>query len=156
MNGPIICETDMVARGAAIKVTGAAHIVGTQRDGVKAQRRRGHPEQDFQAQLVALLQIALPPEVQFFAVPNGGWRTRVEAAILQGQGVKPGVPDLIFIHGGRACGLELKAGNNGLSVDQIREHDRLRGAGMTIGIARTIDEAIGFLKTNNIPLRIKE
>jgi hypothetical protein len=30
-----------------------------------------------------------------FHVPNGGWRSPIEAAILKGQGVRPGVPDLI-------------------------------------------------------------
>jgi len=31
-----------------------------------------------------------------YAVPNGGWRKRTEAARLKGQGVRPGVPDLVL------------------------------------------------------------
>jgi hypothetical protein len=41
-----------------------------------------------------------------FNVPNGGWRSPVEAAILKGQGVRPGVPDLIVIKDGLPCGLD--------------------------------------------------
>lgn len=32
-----------------------------------------------------------------FAVPNGGGRSRVEAAIMKGEGVTPGVADLILL-----------------------------------------------------------
>ena len=32
-----------------------------------------------------------------FAVPNGGARSRVEAAIMNGEGVTPGVADLILL-----------------------------------------------------------
>jgi hypothetical protein len=122
--------------------------------GSKPRRCRKHPEQDFQASLVQLLEVILTRETYFFAVPNGGFRTRTEAAILIGQGVKPGVPDLIFISRGKPFGLELKAAKGVVSDNQVTAHDSLRGAGMKIGIARTIDEAIASLKANDIPLRI--
>lgn len=32
-----------------------------------------------------------------FAVPNGGSRSKIEAAIMQGEGVTPGVSDLILL-----------------------------------------------------------
>jgi len=54
-----------------------------------------------------------------FAVPNGGKRNRIEAAIMQGLGVRPGVPDIFIplpvlrrsLEPGEACGLfiEMKA-----------------------------------------------
>jgi hypothetical protein len=44
-----------------------------------------------------------------FHVPNGGWRTRTEGAILKGAGVVAGVPDIILINAGRTYALELKA-----------------------------------------------
>jgi hypothetical protein len=37
-----------------------------------------------------------------FHVPNGGYRSRTEAAILKGIGVTPGVPDVIAIRGGES------------------------------------------------------
>jgi hypothetical protein len=48
-----------------------------------------------------------------FHVPNGGWRSPIEAAILKGQGVRPGVPDLIVIKDGFPFALELKAEGGG-------------------------------------------
>jgi hypothetical protein len=120
--------------------------------GATRGRRRAHPEQDFQASLVRDLAVILTPDTFFFAVPNGGFRTKAEAGILIGQGVKPGVPDLIFIYGGRAFGLELKAKKRGLSRNQKETIPRLQRAGMVIGVARTLDEAIAFLRANNIPL----
>lgn len=140
----------MLARGA-IKVTGKTR---SERSGCRLGKRRNHPEQDFQISLVLLLNVILTPRTRFFAVPNGGWRTRTEAAILKAMGVKPGVVDIVLISEGRAYGLELKDERGRLSDAQIDEQDRLRGAGMIIGIARTIDEAIAFLKANDIPLRI--
>jgi hypothetical protein len=44
-----------------------------------------------------------------FHCPNGGARSKVEAAILKGLGVRAGVPDIIAIRDGRAYALELKA-----------------------------------------------
>ena len=40
-----------------------------------------------------------------FAVPNGGGRSRVEAAIMKAEGVTPGVADLILLvpRGGHNC-----------------------------------------------------
>lgn len=43
-----------------------------------------------------------------FHVPNGGKRGKIEAAMLQGQGVVAGIPDLIFLWKGRAYGIEMK------------------------------------------------
>lgn len=133
----------MVALGA-IKVT-------RKRDG----KRRQHPEQDFQASLVRTLTAVLDGRTFFYAVPNGGFRTRTEAAILIGQGVVPGVPDLIFIHDGKTFGLELKAERGRLSENQKLIHGRMEAVGATCGTARTLDEALAFLEANGIPLRIK-
>lgn len=56
-----------------------------------------------------------------FHVPNGGKRDKVTAAILQRQGVRKGVPDLIWLL--PACGyyglaMELKVGSNRLEPEQ--------------------------------------
>ena len=45
----------------------------------------------------------------WFAVPNGGWRHHVEAAIFSGLGVRPGVADLILLHDATFFALEIKA-----------------------------------------------
>ena len=43
----------------------------------------------------------------------------IEAAILKGQGVTPGIPDLALIRDGRAYALELKTDNGRLSPAQV-------------------------------------
>jgi hypothetical protein len=121
--------------------------------------KRKHPEQDFQAELVKVLALALPKDAVFFAVPNGGARSRTEAAILIGQGVKPGVPDLMFLHDRRAFGLELKApkgtARGRISPAQTAMHEQFAAAGVPVAIARSIDEAVEALTGFGIPLRIK-
>jgi hypothetical protein len=117
----------------------------------KPQRR----EQTLQEKLVRALGFALTRETTFFAVPNGGARSRIEAAILNGQGVRAGVPDLIFISKGRAFGLELKSEKGELSNAQRAAHVALRDAGMRVEVARSLGEALEHLKDMGIPLRLK-
>jgi hypothetical protein len=50
-------------------------------------------------------------------VPNGGWRSPIEGAILKGLGVQPGVPDLILVRDGLPFALELKTGRGRLYCD---------------------------------------
>ncbi|RMH12435.1 MAG: VRR-NUC domain-containing protein, partial [Gammaproteobacteria bacterium] len=58
----------------------------------------------------------------FFHPPNGGWRSKIEAAIFKGLGVRPGVPDLIVLEQNEThAGLfvELKWGKNRMTQAQI-------------------------------------
>lgn len=63
-----------------------------------------------------------PELALMFHVPNGGSRNRIEAARMKGQGVKPGVPDIVLpAPRGRYHGLfiELKRLRDGrISNDQ--------------------------------------
>ena len=56
------------------------------------------------------------PAMFAFHPANGGWRSRVEAAILKGMGVRAGVPDIIAVKGGRGHALELKAPGGHLTL----------------------------------------
>ena len=64
-------------------------------------RRRARPEDAIQRTIVQHLETRGVPGLVWFAVPNGGYRRPVEAAIMKGLGVKAGVPDVIAIHNGR-------------------------------------------------------
>ena len=77
-----------------------------------------------------------------FHPPNGGWRSRVEAAILKGLGVCPGVPDVIAIKDGHAYGLELKSPAGRLSPAQRDVLAALRAAGATVSVAYGLDAAL--------------
>jgi hypothetical protein len=48
------------------------------------------------------------PNAIMFAVPNGGFRRPVEAAILRATGTTAGVPDICAVRNGKAYFLELK------------------------------------------------
>jgi hypothetical protein len=66
-------------------------------------------EADVQRAVCQHLAARPVPGVIWFAVPNGGARLPVEAAIFKGLGVKAGVSDLILLHAAKFHALELKA-----------------------------------------------
>jgi hypothetical protein len=66
--------------------------------------RSVRPEQAIQRALFAHLRVRATPGVFAFHVPNGGWRSRIEAAILKGLGVRAGVPDVFLVKDGRTYG----------------------------------------------------
>lgn len=81
------------------------------------------------------------------AVPNGGARSRVEAAIMQGEGVTAGVADVLVLvpRGGYgALGLEFKttARSSRQSPSQKAWQQAFEAAGNRYHVVRTIDEAI--------------
>jgi len=81
-----------------------------------------------------------------FHCPNGGWRSRTEAAILKGLGVRPGVPDVFAIMQGRAYGLELKAPGGALSAAQETALADLAAAGAVVAVVDSLDSAIRQLE----------
>ena len=62
-----------------------------------------------QRAIVAHLKVRAAKSLFWYAIPNGGWRSPVEAAIMKSTGTRAGVPDLAFLHEGRAYFLEIKA-----------------------------------------------
>ena len=66
------------------------------------------PEQ--QIQRAVFQHLAARPARGVFAFHpwNGGARSAIEAAIMRGCGVRPGVPDIIAIMDGKAYALELR------------------------------------------------
>lgn len=123
---------------------------------LQAYKKRRAPsrreEANLQTSLINELRLTLPKDAFVFAVPNGGHRNLVEAVNLKRQGVVAGIPDLILIHKGRAHGLELKAKNGQLRDSQAETFPKLREAGMRIEVARSKEEAIGYIREMGIPL----
>jgi hypothetical protein len=80
--------------------------------------------------------------------PAGGWRSRVEAAIFRGLGLKAGVPDILLIYRSRIYALELKVEGTGkLSKKQIETHQLLRMAGAIVATAWGVDQALAQIET---------
>ena len=93
------------------------------------------------------------PGVVVFHVPNGGRRSRAEAAIFKGLGVLAGVPDLIILWPGRCAGLELKAPGGRPTPAQLAIGEQMQSLGHLWGWADSVDDAIGLLKSWGVPTR---
>jgi hypothetical protein len=107
--------------------------------------RRSRPEQQFQKAVLDHLTWRGVPGVFAFHPANGGWRSAIEGAILRGQGVIAGTPDIIIIHSGRCYGLELKTDNGRLTDAQRVTQRRLREAGAHVATVYGLDEALAQL-----------
>ncbi len=109
---------------------------------VQALRRRDlNAEARIQAAIVEWIRL-VAPGVLVFAVPNGGLRTKAEAARLRWTGVVAGVPDLVLIApSGRACFLEVKTPRGRPSPEQLTIHEALIALGTPPAIVRSIDDA---------------
>jgi len=110
------------------------------------------PEETFHRQVVTFLAAALGPETWFCHPANGGRRSKAEAGIFKALGVKPGTPDILIIHAGRAYWIELKAppkilasgaeskAKPRISADQYDTLNDLFVAGCEVCVCRSIDE----------------
>jgi len=108
--------------------------------------RRRNPEAQIQRAVMAHIRARGVPGLFAFHPANGGWRSKIEAAILKGQGVVPGVPDVILIHDGRTYGLEIKAPGGRISENQIAAHSAMTQAGAYVCVAEGLDRAIAALE----------
>jgi hypothetical protein len=108
--------------------------------------RRARPEDAIQRAIVQHYRQRAAPGVFMFAVPNGGWRSPVEAAIMKATGTVPGVPDTIWVKDGKVFTLELKAENGKLTTAQEHVLIKLRDAGAMATHAHGIDQAIRILE----------
>jgi hypothetical protein len=107
---------------------------------------RRPPEQEIQRAVFQHLAIRGARDCFAFHVPNGGWRSPTEAAIMKGIGVKAGVPDIVAVRGGRFFGLELKASNGRPTAAQRDAHAALSAAGATVAVACGLDDALTRLE----------
>jgi hypothetical protein len=108
------------------------------------------PEQQIQRAVIEHLAWRARPGVFAFHVPNGGWRSRVEGAILKAIGTVAGIPDILCIFEGRCYALELKSEGGRVTDVQRVVHERLRAAGAVVAVAHGIDEALRILEGWNL------
>ena len=86
----------------------------------------------------------------WFHVPNGGWRSPVEAMDFKSLGVTAGVPDLLIVHDGRLFGLELKVEGGRVSEAQYTTIEAMRRAGAIVAVAHGLDQALEQLEAWNL------
>lgn len=128
---------------AAAKQTPFGQLVRTQRQTMKARRNY----EDQLAQAVASWLTAQKPDCLWYHVPNGGWRSKAEAGRFKAMGVAAGVADYAFVlNGGQAAFIELKVGNNRMSVPQKIFADRVQALGGLFAECRSVDDVRTTLK----------
>ena len=86
------------------------------------------------------------PNTFWFAIPNGGGRSAIEGAILKATGVRPGTPDMCFIHDGQPFFLELKAPGGRPTGHQLDAIAQITAAGGQARITVGVDEALEVLQ----------
>jgi len=110
-------------------------------------RRRLQPEAAIQRAVFQHIAARGTPKLFAFAVPNGGYRRRIEAAVLKGMGLRPGVPDIIAIHEGRCFALELKAEGGRTTEMQQAAIASMEAAGVFCAVAEGLDRALTVLES---------
>lgn len=95
--------------------------------------------------LIGHLQTRCQPGIWWHHSPNGEQRSAVAGGKLKAMGAKAGVPDLMFVRGGRVLFLELKRKGGRISPVQRVCHLELIRAGAIVLVAYGIDEALATL-----------
>ena len=91
--------------------------------------------------------------IPFFAVPNGGGRSKREGASLKAEGVVRGVADLIVMLPGGALCLEMKRRAGGRQSPAQRDWEQMVSEipGWSYKLARGASEAIAILEETRCP-----
>lgn len=91
----------------------------------------------------------IEPLKWLFAIPNGGLRSKITAARLKAEGVKAGVPDIMLpwpTKGYHGLFIEMKAGRNKPTPDQVDFLEWLTGAGYLCEVAYGFDAARSIIE----------
>jgi hypothetical protein len=126
--------------------TGTAVTTAANRLSDVARGRRAQLEAQWQRSLVEHLHGCARSDVWWCAIPNGGWRSPIEAAIMKGLGTRAGAPDLLIVRAGQPIFIECKAPGRKLTPAQIECHEALRRASATVETFDNIDAALAFLR----------
>lgn len=111
------------------------------------------PEQALQRNVIKMLDAILPQPSHFHHVPNGGGRSKIEAAILKGQGVKPGVPDVFVFAPGVVVAIEMKIEGGRISPYQKAVMEKLRQCGVHTAVCYSVDDVLETLAEAGIQVK---
>ena len=82
-----------------------------------------------------------------FHVPNGGHRLKREAARFKRIGVVSGIPDFMFLYGGKVYGIELKVGRNKQTENQKAIQAIFETHGIDYNLVYTFEEFTKLIDT---------
>lgn len=104
-----------------------------------------HEESKIQQSAVMWFKLQFPHLV-IFAVPNGGTRNKVEAAIMKSEGILAGVADLVLVGMGKVVFVEMKT-PKGTQQDTQKEFQRkVQRLGHEYHICRSIEDFMQVCK----------
>lgn len=110
-------------------------------------------EDCIQASIVSYVR-SVAPDCVIAAIPNGGLRTKAEAARFAWTGVVAGIPDLLLMMpGGKVGFIEVKTDTGRLSPAQVVIRDRMIVLGTPHVLARCIDDVRAALTAWGAPTR---
>lgn len=120
------------------------------------KRKLNRPEQDLQIKQVEFLEWALVAPWRFLHIPNGGYRTPAEAAIMKAMGQKEGAADILFL-GPRwpFVWIENKSDTGRLSEAQKEWRAWCQIIGAPWFLCRSLDDLIAACADARVPLRGK-
>lgn len=111
-----------------------------------------HPESVLQRRCVGWFRRTYPPMAKLlFAVPNGGLRSKVEAAIMREEGLQSGVSDLILLvarggYGALCIEVKTTAKSSTLSADQRAWHEVAKEYGNAVVVVRTFEQFVAVIE----------
>src|SRR5262245_58404644 len=108
------------------------------------------PEQQIQRAVFEHFRMRAAPGVIAWHTPNGGWRSKAEASILAGLGVRSGMPDVFALRNGRLFALELKPDGGRLTESQEQTLIALRAAGAEATHTHGLDQALAKLEQGGL------
>jgi hypothetical protein len=109
-------------------------------------RCRVRPEDNIQRAVFQHIRVRGVPGLVAWHTPNGGARKPIEAAILQGLGVRAGVSDVIAVYESKVFALELKSEHGRASDAQLEFLADIEKAGALTAISHGIDSALKTLE----------
>lgn len=108
-----------------------------------------HRESELQKACVRWFRMQYPG-LLIYANANGGRRSKIEAAIMQGEGVLAGIPDLTVVLPGAVLWVELKAPNvkaHGTHLQQAMIK-KLNGLGHFATVVNSLEDFMRIINTN--------
>jgi hypothetical protein len=119
----------------------------------KVRPRDANAEARIQAAIFEFVR-TIAPDVLIYAVPNGGLRSKSEAARMKWTGVVAGIPDLaLVLPDGRAAFVEVKAAHGALSEAQREIRLVMIQRGIPVITARSVDDVRAALKQWHVETR---
>lgn len=98
-------------------------------------------EIELQATIAAALEIGLPPDCFWTAIPGGDGRA------TRTPGYRSGTPDLLFLYRGKTLFVELKRPKGGrVSDNQTVVHPMIENAGGAVHVARDLSQVVELIK----------